>query len=210
MVLLSTLRLVVAQDAHKDPSAFLSTKHQPTNATAAADSLNLTTLLSTSAITADVLLLDRIKKNDLLFVDAARQFYIKHYPVGNFRTKDLAIGDSAMDDINSVRDFLINVTSRNADIDVSDCSFRGYAVKLCEGSDLSVPSFLSALWKEYHRAERCTAVISRIQERREVLSQVQRPWESSPQSQASCFWRDLDLQWFIPHTNRISAQENLI
>jgi hypothetical protein len=93
IMLLSTLRFALTQDTRADPTGISATVHQSTFIVNAVEPQNLTDLLSTDSITADLVVLHQIKNNTLAFVNAARQFFIKHYSVENFRTQDLAVGD---------------------------------------------------------------------------------------------------------------------
>jgi hypothetical protein len=119
VMLLSTFRLVLTQGILSSLTEIAATWRQPTFVANAVEPRNLTGLLSTDAISADVVVLHEIKNNTVSFVNAARQFYTKYYSVENFRTQDLAIGDGVMADINSVREFLSNITSHNSNIDSS-------------------------------------------------------------------------------------------
>jgi hypothetical protein len=166
---------------------------------------NFTDFLSINAITADIVLLDKINNDTLVFFDAAEHFYIKHYSPDHFRTEHSTIEESTMAAMNFTLEFLIKIVNQTTVIDASDCDFGQYVAMICEEPDLPLEAFFGILIEEYLRTARCAEVISQILERQDALSQAeaQIPWyptSHDPQEQASLFWRGPDLQWSKMHT----------
>jgi hypothetical protein len=177
---------------------------------------NFTDLLSINAITADIALLDKINNDTLVFFDAAKHFYTKHYSTtDHFRhTKHSTIEErSTMAAImNTTREFLLSIVNQTSNIDASNCEFGEYVAVICEEPHLPLEEFFGILIEEYLRTARCAKVIAQILERQDTLSraEAQISWylaSHDPQEQAPSFWRDPDLQWQWQWAKNIHTEE---
>ena len=186
--------------------------------------LNLTDRSPTDGITVDITQLGMTHNTTSDLIKAAKDFYIEHFPANHFRTEYLSISNRSMDEIRPTLDYLITVTSLDPDIDLSACAFQDGTIVYCKELEASwcynrddVPcdssNFRSVVHSELVRTHYCAEAVARIRHRVKTLFPRkpfwtliwEKLWGAPPP-----FQHDADRWCDIPHSDQISACENMI
>jgi hypothetical protein len=119
-------------------------------------------LLDTTAVTADLSLLNDIQADMTKFRNSARTLYTKYFFDNHIGTSDLALGDSLQAEIRVVHDYLFDLFGSTFDLDNSACAFAPYVVGLCKESTPRLGALRTALQSEVLRTHRCATTVSRV------------------------------------------------
>jgi hypothetical protein len=93
---------------------------------------NLTELLATGAVTADLGLLGAIQADISKFVDSAKLIYTEHFLDSHIGTEDLTLDHGLMTKIHTVHDYLTDLTNSGVDLKMTKCAFAPHVIELCE------------------------------------------------------------------------------
>ena len=123
---------------------------------------NLTELLATTAITANLSILDEIQADMTKFVNSAKTLYTKHFLDDHIGTADLALDASLQAEIHTVHDYLLDLFGFAFHSNNSTCAFAPYVIHLCEEAKPRIGSFRTILQSEISRTRRCAMTVSRV------------------------------------------------
>jgi hypothetical protein len=92
---------------------------------------NLTELLATTAITANLSMLDEIQADMTKFVNSAKTLYTKHFLDDHIGTAESALDASLKAEIHTVHDYFLDLFGSAFVLNNSTCAFAPYVIALC-------------------------------------------------------------------------------
>jgi hypothetical protein len=121
---------------------------------------NLTELLATEAVTADLGLLSEILSDMSEFVGSAKIIHTKHFLDSHIGTEDLALDPGMMTKIYTVHDYLTGLTNSGFDLKMTKCAFPPHVIQLCDEPTPRSGSYWTVLEAEASRTRNCAKPIS--------------------------------------------------
>jgi hypothetical protein len=121
---------------------------------------NLTQLLTTEAITADLGLLAETQTDISKFMGFAKMIHTKHFLDSHIGTEDLTLDQDFMTKIHTVHDYLTDLTNPGVNLEMTKCAFAPHVIELCEDPEPRRGSYWTVLQAEALRTRSCAKIIS--------------------------------------------------
>lgn len=164
---------------------------------------NLTELLATTAITANLSMLDEIQADMTKFVNSAKTLYTKHFLDDHIGTAESALDASLKAEIHTVHDYFLDLFGSAFVLNNSTCAFAPYVIALCGEATPRLGLFRTILQSEVLRTRRCAMTVSRVH------AQIDRLREDYLENTSYFMSRRIGFQPSIAYSFRLTQEQNL-